>query len=162
MKTLRNAVFFLIAACFATSSFSCSASTPPSTAPTTNRARSSGSLLQLDWDEQINDESLTAQRIEGMGLARVRARVERRFFPFFDVTSIGGPNDRWADFRLLDDQRIPHFLDVRVVRLTSTVAGITSKFVVVGGVYTLSFTRNGCLFDVVDKDGRSGQLGTWR
>lgn len=114
-------------------------------------------MLDLDWDDQIR--RLQNPKIDPSLLIRVHARMVRRSFPTFDVGSVGGPNDRWAIFQVIDNETIPRYPKVRRVFLSTTLAGLVSQFLSDDEVYTLIFNRDLKLYDVVDSHGRSPK---WR
>lgn len=113
-------------------------------------------MLDLDWDDQLR--GVRNPEMDPRLLVRVHARVVRRSFPTFDVGSVGGPNDRWAIFQIVDNDEIPRYPKVRRIFLSTTQSGLLSKYLSDNEVYTLLFTRDMRLYDVVDSRGRSPMM----
>lgn len=123
-------------------------------APTT--AGRDEAVLRLDWGDQLNNGSEEARRMERSTLTSLPARVVERVFPEPDVGSIS--DERAAVFELGPNGLIPRHSSARKVRLSVDLPWLISQFLSDNTMYTLIFTSEGKLFDVVDQAGRSGFL----
>jgi hypothetical protein len=114
-------------------------------------------MLTFDWDSQMNEPPGWEEPVDVKTLIKLRARVQQTTWPLFDIGGVGGRHDRIAVFCLLEGQHVPRHPQASQTTLTTTTAGLTRIFLVEGKVYTIIFTADGRLYDVVDEQGRSGQ-----
>ncbi|HEX5242804.1 MAG TPA: hypothetical protein VFW23_06025 [Tepidisphaeraceae bacterium] len=139
---------------------------PPIKQVSPPESRDEERTITIDWDSQLNEspswlpqqnKSPSSDRTVNLKtLVNVRARVTQRTWPIFDVGGVGGIRSRTGTFCLLDGQHIPQHQRTSQVILTTTLEGLTRVFLKEGKIYTMIFTPDGQLYDVIDEKGVSG------
>jgi hypothetical protein len=143
----------------------CAGKAPPNTrrasAADVGLAKPCETTLTLDLDDFLREpdaalaSSAKQRAIRQDGLYNVLACVKSRKFPLIVNPSSGSAEEQSVTFELLDGERVPAHPTVRVIVGTTSLTHYIFNFFQNRKVYTIVFTRDGRLYDVLDLHGKS-------